>query len=71
MKIWYILPLILTIILPLSAQILPQPIVIANNPCFNDCLKERSLIFAADNLRNFRKIILHIEEFCEKNEYFC
>uniref|UniRef100_A0A8R1XN41 Chondroitin proteoglycan 4 domain-containing protein n=2 Tax=Onchocerca TaxID=6281 RepID=A0A8R1XN41_ONCVO len=68
MKIWYILPLILTIILPLSAQILPQPIVIANNPCFNDCLKERSLIFAADNLRNFRKIILHIEEFCDTQE---
>ncbi|VDO78603.1 unnamed protein product [Onchocerca flexuosa] len=51
--------------IPLSAQILSEPPVITANLCLIDCLKERSLLFAADDLRNFRKIILHIEEFCE------
>ncbi|KAL3997747.1 Chondroitin proteoglycan 4 family protein [Acanthocheilonema viteae] len=59
---------ILTIILPLSAQIPPQPTATTANTCLNDCLKQGSLIFAASDLRNFQKIILHIEEFCNTHK---
>ncbi|VDN87263.1 unnamed protein product [Brugia pahangi] len=51
--------------LSVSTQIPTQPIATTNSVCLNDCLKNGSLIFAADNLRNFRKIVLHIEEFCK------
>uniref|UniRef100_A0A1I7VZR4 CPG4 domain-containing protein n=1 Tax=Loa loa TaxID=7209 RepID=A0A1I7VZR4_LOALO len=56
------------VVVPLLAQIPPQPIATTNSACLNDCLKEGSLVFAASNLRNFRKIILHIEEFCDTRE---
>uniref|UniRef100_A0A0R3RTU1 CPG4 domain-containing protein n=1 Tax=Elaeophora elaphi TaxID=1147741 RepID=A0A0R3RTU1_9BILA len=50
------------------AQIPPQPIATTGSTCLNDCLKQGSLVFAASNLRNFRKIILHVEEFCDTRE---
>ncbi|VBB26092.1 unnamed protein product [Acanthocheilonema viteae] len=53
---------------PLSAQIPPQPTATTANTCLNDCLKQGSLIFAASDLRNFQKIILHIEEFCNTHK---
>uniref|UniRef100_A0AAF5Q145 Chondroitin proteoglycan 4 domain-containing protein n=1 Tax=Wuchereria bancrofti TaxID=6293 RepID=A0AAF5Q145_WUCBA len=68
MKIWCLLLLVSAIIVPLSAQIPLQPIATTNSECLNDCLKQGSLIFAADNLRNFRKIVLHIEEFCNTRD---
>ncbi|KAM3722192.1 Sodium/potassium/calcium exchanger [Dirofilaria immitis] len=68
MKILCLLSLIFAITLPLLAQFPSESIVITSNACINDCLKERSFIFAADNLRNFRKIILHIEEFCDTRD---
>uniref|UniRef100_A0A7I4NNF9 Bm8924 n=1 Tax=Brugia malayi TaxID=6279 RepID=A0A7I4NNF9_BRUMA len=68
MKIWCLLLLVSAIIVSVSTQIPSQPIATTNSACLNDCLKQGSLIFAADNLRNFRKIVLHIEEFCNTRE---
>ncbi|VDK41247.1 unnamed protein product, partial [Gongylonema pulchrum] len=49
-------------------QIPPQPIVTTNSACLNDCLQHGSLVFAAANLRNFQKIILNIDQFCDTHE---
>ncbi|CAG9539237.1 unnamed protein product [Cercopithifilaria johnstoni] len=71
MQIWCLLSLILTIIVPLLAQILSQPTAIfatTGSKCLNDCSKQGSLIFTASNLRNFGKIVLHVEEFCNSRK---
>lgn len=36
--------------------------------CLNGCLEDKSFVFAANNLRNFEKIVINIDQFCRANE---
>uniref|UniRef100_A0A915PIH3 Chondroitin proteoglycan 4 domain-containing protein n=1 Tax=Setaria digitata TaxID=48799 RepID=A0A915PIH3_9BILA len=55
-------------LVPIWGQIPPQPIVTTTSACLNECLEQGSAVFAAANLRNFQKIILNVEEFCNTHE---
>lgn len=50
------------------AQIPPQPPVTTSSACLNGCFEEGSLVFAANNLRNFEKVVVNIEQFCNAHE---
>ncbi|VDN00940.1 unnamed protein product [Thelazia callipaeda] len=63
MTLCYCLPF-MALIVPILAPIPPQPKVTTKSACLNNCLEPGSLVFAADNLRNFQTIILNFEEFC-------
>lgn len=50
------------------AQFTPQPVLTTGSACLNGCLEDKSFVFAANNLRNFEKIIVNVDQFCRANE---
>ncbi|KHN73216.1 hypothetical protein Tcan_12024 [Toxocara canis] len=51
-----------------AAQIPQQPAVTTSSACLNGCFQDGSLVFVASDLRNFEKISINIEQFCNVYE---